>query len=427
MKLQDPYPITPVNGPVRASIRPPGSKSITNRALIVAALAEGTSKLSGVLDSVDTRVMIQSLKQLGIPIEQNIGECTLEITGCGGRVPAPHAELYLENSGTSIRFLTALCACGSGTYQLDGNTRMRERPIGDLVYALQQLGLDISYLDVVGFPPIEIRAGGPHEGTASVAGNISSQYLSALLMAAPAARDTVTLNIDGELVSKPYIEMTLQVMNAFGGKVQATGTKRYVIEPHQYRACDYAIEPDASAASYFFGLAAVTGGEVTVEGLTRWALQGDALFVDALERMGCIVEEGEDSLTVIGRPLKGIDIDMNAISDTAQTLSAVAVFADGPTTIRNIAHVRHKETDRISAVATELTKLGQGIVEFEDGLTIHPRPVTPAIIDTYDDHRMAMSFSLIGLKANGIQIADPGCTAKTYPHYWDDLEQVCGY
>ncbi|HEX6985876.1 MAG TPA: 3-phosphoshikimate 1-carboxyvinyltransferase, partial [Planctomycetaceae bacterium] len=247
----------------------------------------------------------------------------------------------------------------------------------------------------------------------------------ALLLASPCARAPVELVLSGELVSEPYVEMTLNVMEAFGVRAERTG-RGYRIAPQRYRATNYAIEPDASAASYFFAAAAVTGGRVTVEGLTRKALQGDVLFVDALERMGCVVDEGPDSLTVIGGPLAGVDVDMNAISDTAQTLAAVAVFADGPTTIRHIAHVRHKETDRIAAVATELRKLGQEVEEFDDGLTIRPRPVTPAVVETYDDHRMAMSFALIGLKASGVRIADPGCTAKTYPGYWDDLATLRG-
>jgi 3-phosphoshikimate 1-carboxyvinyltransferase len=270
-----------------------------------------------------------------------------------------------------------------------------------------------------------VNADGLPGGRAEVAGDTSSQFLSALLLAAPCARGEVDLALAGELVSEPYVEMTLKVMEAFGVRAEKTG-RGYRIAPQRYRGTDYAIEPDASAASYFFAAAAVTGGTVTVEGLTRDALQGDVLFVDALERMGCAVEEGPSSITVTGGPLRGIDVDMNAISDTAQTLAAVAVFAEGPTTIRHIAHVRHKETDRIAAVAAELRRLGQEVEEFPDGLTVRPRPVTPAAVQTYDDHRMAMSFALVGLKADGVRIADPGCTAKTYPGFWDDLAALRG-
>jgi 3-phosphoshikimate 1-carboxyvinyltransferase len=263
-------------------------------------------------------------------------------------------------------------------------------------------------------------------GNSHVPGSISSQYLSALLMAAPAAGGPVDIHIDGTLVSEPYIDMTLGVMAQFGVEVGTSVEGQYRIRPTPYRPNNYDIEPDASAASYFFAAAAVTGGEITVEGLNRWSLQGDVRFVEALERMGCDVVYGEKGITVKGKQLHGIDIDMNAISDTAQTLAAVAVFAEGPTTIRRIAHVRHKETDRIAAVATELRRLGQEIEEFPDGLTIHPCPVTPAVVRTYDDHRMAMSFALIGLRAAGVQIADPGCTAKTYPGFWDDLAALRG-
>ena len=424
LPMRNPLPIEPPDRPVTGSIRPPGSKSLTNRALIAAALADGESTLTGVLDSEDTRVMIDSLRRLGIAVEQDLNERTATVAGCGGAIPEERAELFLENSGTSIRFLTAACALGRGTYRIDGNPRMRQRPIADLVETLRRLGSDVRCEHENGCPPVLVTARGMQGGSASVAGSTSSQYLSALLLAAPRALSAVELTVAGSLVSEPYVDMTIRVMEAFGVQVERTAAG-YRIEPQPYLATNYAIEPDASAASYFFAAAAITGGRVTVDGLTRNALQGDVLFVDALERMGCTVAESGDSLSVAGGPLCGIDLDMNAISDTAQTLAAVAVFAEGPTTIRNIAHVRHKETDRIAAVAAELRRLGQQVDEFNDGLTIHPRPVRPAVVETYDDHRMAMSFALVGLKARGVEIADPGCTAKTYPGYWDDLATLC--
>ena len=429
--MNDPLEIIPVAGPVRGRIRPPGSKSITNRELIVAALADGTSTLTGVLDSRDTEVMIESLNRLGISVSHDKANHTATITGCNGHPPAQAADLWLENSGTSIRFLTALCALGEGRYRLDGNERMRERPIADLVEALRELGADITLENKTDSPPLLVNANGLAGGTTTVAGNISSQYLSALLMAAPAAKGPIEIRIAGELVSVPYVEMTLAVMDAFGvevAKTQATHDAGYSIDPQRYSARTYAIEPDASAASYFFAAAAITGGSVTVEGLSRDALQGDVAFVDILEQMGCRVESESEAITVHGGELRGVDVDMNAISDTAQTLAAVAVFANGPTRIRNIAHVRHKETDRIAAVATELRRIGVTVDEHPDGLTINPplhSGVTPATIHTYDDHRMAMSFALIGLRVPGIQIADPGCTAKTYPNYFDDLFSLC--
>ncbi|RPI87506.1 MAG: 3-phosphoshikimate 1-carboxyvinyltransferase [Planctomycetaceae bacterium] len=417
--------ITPVDGRVEGSIRPPGSKSITNRALIIAALARGTSQLSGVLDSQDTRVMLESLGRLGLRLMHHAAAARVEIEGCAGHPPAPLADLWLENSGTSIRFLTALCALGHGRYRLDGNQRMRERPLGDLVEALAQLGGNARCEFDNRCPPVTVFGQGLAGGTARVPGKISSQYLSALLMAAPSAARPTRLEVAGGLVSEPYVDMTLRVMEAFGVTVLQPAPGVFESTPQEYKAQAYAIEPDATAASYFFAIAAITGGRVTVEGLSRGALQGDVRFVDVLAQMGCLVEETPGGLTVTGGPLRGIDVDMNAISDTAQTLAAVAPFAVGPTRIRNIAHVRHKETDRIAAMAAELRKLGQRVEEFADGLEIHPAPITPALIETYDDHRMAMSFALVGLKAPGVKIADPGCTAKTYPNYFEDLRRLC--
>ncbi len=421
----DSIEIQPVTGPIVGSICPPGSKSITNRAFVIAALANGETRLKGVLDSEDTRVMIESLRRLGFKVEADSAACTATVVGQSGQLPIDTADLFLENSGTSIRFLTALCALGTGPYTLDGIARMRERPIGDLATALNQLGANIECTANAGFPPVTV-SGGSVGGSTQVAGNMSSQFLSALLMMAPACESDVTIQVEGELVSKPYVRMTLSMMRAFGVSVTADGTAAFTTKPQTYGAREYLIEPDASAASYFFAAAAITGGKVTVKGLTRQAMQGDVLFVDALASMGCTVEETADSITVTGPDkLTGIELDMNAISDTAQTLAAVAVFANGPTTIRNVEHMRHKETDRVDAVATELNRLGIRTEVFADGLQIVPGPVTPAIVQTYNDHRMAMSFSLIGLRNPGIRIANPKCTGKTYPNYFQDLSSLC--
>lgn len=421
--------IQPVRTPVVGRIRPPGSKSITNRAFILAALARGTTVLTGVLDSQDTRVMIDSLRRLGFVIDQDLTACRCAVQGQGGAIPALQADLWLENSGTSIRFLTALCALGHGRYRLDGVERMRQRPIGDLVRSLNQLGAEIEF-EFAGSDCPPVLVSGQRRrfqgGTAQIQGNISSQFLSALLLAAPACAGAVRLSVQGELVSQPYVTMTLQMMQAFGADVQyPADLSWFEIQPVPCQSRAYDIEPDASAASYFFAAAAVTGGSVTVQGLSRHALQGDVAFVDALERMGCRVAWDADSITVTGAQLRGVDIDMNAISDTAQTLSAVAVFADSPTTIRNIGHVRHKETDRIAAVVTELQRAGIRAEELPDGLRIFPGTPQPAEIHTYADHRMAMSLSLLGLKVPGIRILDPGCTDKTYPQYFDDLQLLC--
>ena len=423
--MTDTREIVPVNRPVIGTIRPPGSKSLTNRALVVAALAEGTSRLTGVLDSRDTQVMIDSLRRLGIGVEHSPAECSVTVNGCSGKVPVVTADLWLENSGTSIRFLTAVCALGQGTFRLDGNTRMRERPIGDLLESLRQFGIAVTSELGTGCPPVVLTSEGLRGGTTTVNADVSSQFLSAILLASPCAKAPVEIRLAGEMVSEPYVEMTWKVMSQFGVHVERDEPGRYLIRPQSYRGRNYDIEPDASAASYFFAVAAITGGEVTVEGLTADALQGDVLFVHALKRMGCDVIWNANSITVRGRSLRGIDIDMNSISDTAQTLACVAPFASGPTRIRNVAHMRHKETDRVSAVVTELQRLGLSVEEHPDGMTIHPGPLQSATVATYDDHRMAMSFSLLGLRVPGIVIADPGCTSKTYPHFFDDLDRLC--
>ncbi len=419
----------PVTSPVRGVIRPPGSKSITNRAMVMAALANGPLHMTGVLDSQDTRVMIESLRRLGFTVDQDIDHCSCTVHGLGGRIPAESADLWLENSGTSIRFLASLCALGQGKYRLDGVERMRQRPIGDLVDALRPLGASIRFEQPQSdCPPIVVEGNSGHlqGGATRIHGDISSQFLSSVLMAAPACSKPVHVTVDGDLVSKPYILMTLQMMEAFGASVlYPDDLSSFSIQPQPYVAGTYDIEPDASAASYFFGAAAVTGGEVTVTGLSRRALQGDVGFAEALQQMGCEVSWQRDRITVKGRPLHGIDIDMNAISDTAQTLSTVAVFADSPTTIRNVGHMRHKETDRIAAVVTELRRAGIQAEEMADGLKIFPGTPQPAEIHTYDDHRMAMSFSLLGLRVPGIRILDPGCTATTYPRYFEDLAALC--
>ena len=420
------YLVKPVSGPVRGTVRPPGSKSLTNRALICAALANGTSQLTGVLDSEDTRVMVASLRKLGLSVDHDVAAARMVVQGCGGKPPVSDADLWLENSGTSIRFLTAMCAVAEGQFRLDGNSRMRERPIRDLVTSLQSLGVDIQCELGTDCPPVVVKAKGIEGGKTKIAGNLSSQFVSGLMLSAPLARKGLEIEVMGELVSQPYVDMTMGVMAQFGVSVGMPTQNVFRIPNQKYRGTQYDIEPDASAASYFLALAAITGGEITIDGLSNYALQGDVAFVEALEQMGCDVVNKDSSITLMGGALHGIDIDMNAISDTAQTLAVVALFADGPTRIRNVAHMRHKETDRVAALCTEIRRLGGRADEHPDGLTIHPGPIHAATIETYNDHRMAMSFALAGLKVPGIEIADPGCTAKTYPHYFQDLERLCG-
>ncbi len=414
-------------GPVDARLRPPGSKSITNRALVCAALAEGKSILEGVLDSEDTRVMIDALRKLGLRPKHDPAGREVTLMGCGGKLPVGNADIYVANSGTTLRFLTALVTLGHGAFRLDGTARMRQRPVSDLLDALGALGADVLDELGTGCPPVRVHARGLPGGRAVVAGSISSQFLSGLLMAAPGAQGPVELAVEGELVSKPYVKMTLEVMKAFGVEVVREGFERFLLDGAQrYVARRYAIEPDASAASYFFAAAAITGGRVTVEGLSQHSLQGDVAFCDCLAQMGCNVDYEEQAITVRSGRLRGVEVDMNAISDTVQTLAAVALFAEGPTTMTHVGHIRHKETDRLAALAAELRKLGAEVDERPDGLTIHPRPLRGAAIDTYDDHRMAMSLALAGLRVPGVQIRNPECTEKTYPDFFDDLRRVAG-
>jgi 3-phosphoshikimate 1-carboxyvinyltransferase len=421
-------PIEPWKGaPPKATVRVPGSKSLTNRALVIAAMADGHSLLKGALDCEDTQVMTGALRSLGIAVNHDRALCQIGVHGCSGTIPVSTASLNLANSGTSIRFLTAMVATGNGTYHLDGTARMRERPIADLLVALNRLGANARSDLGNGCPPLTIEASGLAGNDVFVKGHISSQFLSALLMALPFGRETSLIEVEGVLVSEPYIQMTLRVMEAFGVSVTNRKFRRFDVHPAHFRACDYTIEPDASAASYFFALAAITGGSVTVEGLGTKSVQGDMAFVDVLEHMGCTVNRAPLSTTVIGGPLKAVDVDMNAFSDTVMTQAVVALFAQGVSRIRNVAHIRHKETDRIAALATELRRLGANVDEQPDGLVIDPPPLGKlrgAKIATYLDHRMAMSFALAGLRIEGVVIDDPGCVAKTYPEFWDDFDRV---
>jgi 3-phosphoshikimate 1-carboxyvinyltransferase len=423
--------IVPLTRPPSCGVQVPGSKSITNRALVLGALAGGSKgcNLSGVLRSEDTELMVGALRALGFAVDWTDDGWVHVANPAGARViPAAEADLFLGNSGTSMRFLTAMVSLGSGRYRLDGVPRMRERPIGDLLDALVQLGVRAYSEYANGYPPVIVEADGLPGGCVRIKGDISSQFLSGILMSAPLAQRRTTVEVRGALVSQPYVAMTVSLIRQFGGLVDEETPAVYHIPPgQQYRKAFFQIEPDASAASYFFAAAAITGGRVTVLGLSEHSLQGDVRFVDLLAGMGCRVERCSAGITVHGRPLRGIDVDMNDISDTVMTLAAVACFADGPTTIRNVAHIRHKETDRLAALAAELRKLGAGVEEFADGLTVTPGPLRGAEIETYNDHRMAMSLALVGLRVPGVVIKDPGCVAKTYPGFFADLETLrCG-
>ncbi|MBA2521496.1 MAG: 3-phosphoshikimate 1-carboxyvinyltransferase, partial [Chloroflexia bacterium] len=392
-----------------------------------AALADGESELTGALHSDDTRYMAAALNQLGVTVERDDANERFLVRGGGGTFSAPRADLFIGNSGTTARFLTAALPLGQGSYRLDGVPRMRQRPIEPLLRALRDLGADAVSERATGCPPVLVRAAGLPGGRTSMAGDESSQYFTALLLAAPYAAAGITIDVTGDLVSKPYLPMTAAVMAAFGveAEIDDVTWRTLRVRPGQrYTGRTYRIEPDASSASYFFAAAAVTGGRVRVEGLGSGSTQGDLRFLDVLAAMGAEVREASDAVEVQGPPpgkLRGGDFNMGHISDTAQTLAAIAPFADGPVTIRGVAHNRLKETDRIAAMTTELRRLGQRVEEFADGLTITPRPVTPADISTYDDHRIAMSFAVTALRAPGIRLRDPGCVAKTFPDFFERL------
>ena len=417
--------IKPTHG-IDVTVKVPGSKSYTNRALITASLAAGESVIRNVLLSDDTRLMMACLKELGVSIKSGQEDNALVIKGCGGAIPAGEANLFAGNAGTVVRFMTAALTLGKGRYEIDGVERMRNRPIQELLNGLNQLGADVTSKETTGCPPVVINASGLKGGTIKMKGNVSSQYISAILLAAPYATNDVHIIITDDLVSKSYVDMTIAVMNKFGVNVKRNSYKEFHVESGQsYKGCEYMVEPDASSASYFFAVAAITGGKVRVEGLGENSLQGDASFVDILGKMGCVARKAKGWLEVEGGKLRGIDIDMNNTPDVVQTLVAVAVFAEGKTRIRNVKNLRYKETDRISALVNELKRIGVKVREYEDGLEIEPSTAPhSAEISTYNDHRMAMSFALIGLRIRGIKIKNPECVHKTFPDFFESLEKL---
>jgi 3-phosphoshikimate 1-carboxyvinyltransferase len=419
----DPLPIEPLTGPVDATVIVPGSKSITNRALVCAALADGTSTLDGVLFADDTEAMLDCLGRLGIGIDADRSIDRVKVTGRGGRIPAATATLDARLSGTTARFVAPLLGLGSGPYRLDGAAPLRARPMGPGLDAMSALGAVIA-ADEPGHLPVSI-SGRLRGGEILLASAVSSQFASGLLLAAPCLDTPLTLRLEDEIVSQSYLALTAHVMASFGARVDAPDPRMWFVHPGGYRATASSIEPDASAASYFFAAAAITGGRVRIEGLGSASLQGDLAFVDVLEQMGAEVDRGSDVTEVRGTgSLRGVTVDMGDLSDTAQTLAAVAVFAEGPSEVTGIGFIRRKETDRIAAVVTELRRCGIDAVETDDGFQIQPGEPQPAVIETYADHRMAMSFALLGLRAPGIRIADPGCVAKTFPRYWESLDRL---
>jgi len=425
MQFLDLPPISRMAG----SVRLPGSKSISNRTLLLAALCSGPTEITGLLDADDVDRMLDALRALGVRIERHGASRDFRVSGVCGAFPVKRAELSLGNAGTAFRPLTAVLALGDGEYRLSGVARMHERPIGDLVEALRQLGADIRYMGKPGYPPLAIgRRTADTAQRVSVRGDVSSQFVSALMMALPLAGDGVEIDVLGELISRPYVEITLNLMQRFGVGVESRGAQRF----HLPAGAAYvtpgriAVEGDASSASYFLAAGAIGGGPVRVEGVGRRSIQGDVRFADTLAAMGARVTGGDDWLEArSGERLRGIDADFNSMPDAAMTAAAVALFAQGPTTLRNIGSWRVKETDRIAAMATELAKLGARVESAADWMrVVPPAALKPATIDTYDDHRMAMCFSLASLGGVPIRINDPQCVRKTFPNYFAEFQRL---
>ncbi len=414
-------PIKKVNGEVNL----PGSKSVSNRALLLAALAEGTTTLTNLLDSDDIRHMLNALTQLGVNYQLSADKTECKVEGLGRPFDVAEAqELFLGNAGTAMRPLAAALCLGAGEYVLTGEPRMKERPIGHLVDALREAGANVEYLENKDYPPLKIQGTGLQSGTVHIDGSISSQFLTAFLMSAPLAQGDITIKIQGELVSKPYIDITLHIMKQFGVEVANNDYQTFTVKGGQsYRSPgSFLVEGDASSASYFLAAAAIKGGEIKVTGIGKNSIQGDIQFAHALEKMGAEIEWGEDYVISRVGELKGIDMDYNHIPDAAMTIATTALFAQGTTAIRNVYNWRVKETDRLAAMATELRKVGADVEEGEDYLIVNPTDnLKHAAIDTYDDHRIAMCFSLVALSDTPVTINDPKCTSKTFPDYFDKL------
>jgi 3-phosphoshikimate 1-carboxyvinyltransferase len=415
--------ITPLDRPPQASIRVPGSKSVTNRALLVAALADGPSRILNPLFSEDSYWLMDALVKLGINLTADREWGEVRVNGRGGKIPASDVDLFVGNAGTVARFLPPALALGPGPYTVDGVPRMRERPISDLVEGMRQLGAAVEYAGERDRYPLKVRGGGIRGGTARISGARSSQFASGLLMAAPYAQAPVALQVDGRK-QWPYIGITVALMRSFGVNV-AEAPDLFSVQPAAYKPLNFAVEPDASAASYFLAAAALTGGTVEIPGLGSTATQGDLRFAEVLRQMGCGLDLTPQSIRIQGpHRLRGVDVDMNAFSDTMMTLAAIAPFAEGPTTIRNVAHTRLQETDRLSAVATELARLGVPAHQTRSSIRIIPRAPRPAVVRTYGDHRMAMAFAVTGLMVPGITIQDPGCVSKTFPDFFARLGEL---
>ena len=426
MSLPDKLTLSPIQK-ISGNLVLPGSKSLSNRILLLSMLAEGKTEIQNLLDSDDVRRMVEALETLGIQLEENRAENLITVSGTSGIIPVKEATLMLGNAGTAIRPLTAAMTLGHGRFVLDGVQRMRERPIIDLINGLSQLGANLRCINGTDCPPVEVIADGLPGGITRLSGAISSQYLTAILLAAPYADKEVQIEITDKLVSVPYVEMTLRLMQSFGVSVNHENFRLFHIPRQTYRSPgNIFVEGDASSASYFLAGAAITKGSVTVKGCGTDSLQGDARFAEVLEKMGAKVEWEPQQVKLTGNSLNGIDVDMNKMPDAAMTLAVAALFASGPTAIRNIYNWRVKETERLQAVSTELRKLGAEVEEGYDYLVIQPpEQIRKAEIDTYDDHRMAMAFSLAACGESPMTINNPGCVSKTFPDYFEVLDGLC--
>lgn len=426
--LPDPFPVEPVDHPLDVAVTVPGSKSITNRALVCAALAAGRSTLSGALFADDTEAMVGVLRALGLGLEGDPEAGTVTVEGASGLLPASDEPVDVRQSGTTARFVLPMLTLGTGTYRVGAHPQMQARPMDTTFDALRQLGGRMEELDVAGHLPATVTAGPMRSAVVQVPGDASSQFLSGLLLIGPCLPDGLVVELTTDLVSRPYVAMTLAVMRAFGADAEQVDERTFAVRPGGYVGCDYRVEPDASAASYPFAAAAICGGRVRVEGLGVDAIQGDVGFLDVLAEMGARVTRHQawSEVEVERGSLAGGRFDLTDISDTAQSLAVVAPFAASAVEVTGIGFIRRKETDRVAAVATELARCGIDVAVDGDGWTIRPGTPGPAVIHTYEDHRMAMSFALLGLVVPGIEIVDPGCVAKTFPGYWDMLGRVAG-
>lgn len=418
--------ISPTGQPINSKMIIPGSKSFTNRALIMAAMAEGNSVVSGILKSDDSYWCIDALKKLGANIR--VKHDTTYVDGTGANWPVKQEKLYIGASGTNGRFLPgALAAAGEGSWQIEASKRMSERPIGTLIDALEEIGGDIEYLQTEGFFPIRIKGNGLKGGDVHISGKVSSQFISGLLIAAPYAANSVTVHVTDHIVQHAYVKITLGLMEQFGVKVEADDALQTMkVFPAKYQGQNLQLEADASTTCYFLALAAITNGRIRINNLAYDTRQPDIKMVDILADMGCIVTKEKDFIELKGaEQLKGgKTISMKEMSDQALTLAAIAPFADAPITITEVAHIRHHECDRIHAICESLTRLGIKVEEHEDGLTVYPGTPKPAVLDSYDDHRVVMSLSLIGSRVPGIKMTNPGCVSKTCPTYFELLKQT---